>query len=120
MQLDHAIRELTNLRKLLPPETEIRIAKDDHWYDWSDIMFSEVLKQSELIHTCDEAECICTEEQCGMDQHFESTGTCPLCDCLGCAYEPEDPEIYLTLGDQHSYALPHLMTETELREVYNG
>lgn len=107
-QLDALIRDLARLRTMLPPETEVRIAQDGHWYDLYDIMFKEINPVASE-HTC-ESNCICDETL---------ISGCPCCECPGCLDDelPEMTEIYICLGDQHPYDLPHLISEESLREV---
>ena len=108
MQLDYLIRELTRLKDILPPESEIRIGCNgfsNHTYEINDIRFTPIEEYIEPVHTCDE-ECVCNGViDCD----------CPVCDCPGCNDEPEEVTIYFIEGDQDSYSLPETIDYDELK-----
>ena len=110
MQLDYLIRELTRLKDILPPESEVRIGASgwgNHTYELSDIRFTPIEEVYEPVHTCDQ---LCTCEAYCHDLD------CPLCECPGCTdNEPEEVKIYFIEGDQDSYSLPETIDYDELK-----
>ena len=111
MQLDYLIRELTRLRNILPPESEVRIGASgwgrQHTYELNDIRFTPIEEVVEPIHTCD-LNCICDTVP---------WNECPVCGCPGCNDDdvPEDITVYFIEGDQDAYSLPETIDYDELK-----
>lgn len=96
------IQKLQAAQDKLGPSILVMLAHEQHTYDIVDIMVNETRPEAE--HTCDEM-CICPEEA------TVALDDCPFCNCAGCADDElveEEQTIFITLGEQFAYALPHL------------
>lgn len=111
MQLDNLINELTRIRAILSPDTEIRLLDDNsmHTYNLYDIRFKEM--PVALEHTCD------SHMGYGYACECSELGGCLVCMCPGCDDEPENTVIYFQMGEQNPYDGPDHVDFDEMKRV---
>ena len=104
--LETLIRELTDLKEVLSPKTEVRISMPlsdygGHTYDIYEFRFSQLPPEPE--HTCHE-DCTCRTDEHGNT--IQDGIACPFCDCEGCTEDVDDRVMYIVMGNQDPYSMP--------------
>ena len=109
MEISSLIRELNRIQEKFG-EVDVRIGETgygNHTYAINEFMTTPTEPEEE--HTCDGAECICTEDS-GV---YRSEVECPLCDCAGCNENEGPNTVWLMKGDQDAYSLPSELVSTD-------